>query len=500
MRTRRATLLVLVTLGLLLRLAFLAQPMRVDEAANYEILASRPLGELTTHYIPNNHPLATLLVHLATSLFGDAPWAIRLPALVAGVLVVPATYLVGRVLFDRGAGLVAAALAASSSPLVEYATCARGYSLQTLFVLALFYAAARTLEADDRRWWVCFVLASILGFYTLPTTAFFFAGVVAWLVASAARRGASVPARGYGARLAVACGAVGIGVALVYLPFVLGSGLAAVAANPTTKALTWTELGSGLPGSLVSYVASWHRGLPRAAAAAMGVCFVASLVVYGRVARFRIHPAPVLAATSIAMVIAMRVIAPERVWVPFAPLYFVFVAAGAQWLASRALGAWVRRLSSGVAELARAAGVVLVGVAAAAMVLASNAPYQTDDQVTFSDAEPLAEVLGGILREGDIVYVHLDAYYALAYYFERHGVPTKHLFAPWKTYASVARAFVIDASRDYAPFTYREAMNGSNLARTKAYDVLPVADLPHATLLRILDPELAPTGRTRQAP
>ena len=60
--------------------------MRFDEAFTFLRFASQPLLEgLTTYAEPNNHLFHTLLVHISTSLFGDQPWAIRLPALLAGV-------------------------------------------------------------------------------------------------------------------------------------------------------------------------------------------------------------------------------------------------------------------------------------------------------------------------------------------------------------------------------------------------------------------------------
>jgi hypothetical protein len=140
-----------------------------------------------------------------------------------------------------------------------------------------------------------------------------------------------------------------------------------------------------------------------------------------------------------------------------------------------------------------AALTVLVGGAACAAALASGAPYQTPDQVTFRDAEPLTEILAGILRDDDVVYVHSDARFMLAYYFARHHLPTSRIYQRQRAepMRSIGRAFAIDSSAEYPKFTFKEALNASNLARTKDYEVVVIARLPHSTLLQVRDPELA---------
>src|SRR5919204_3963186 len=107
--------------------------MRGDEAFTYTEYASLPwfvaLGDYT---YPNNHLLHTLLVHGAARLLGPEPWALRLPAFVAGVLLVPATYLAARALYGPTTALIAAGLVSASGWLTLYATNARGYSLVLL--------------------------------------------------------------------------------------------------------------------------------------------------------------------------------------------------------------------------------------------------------------------------------------------------------------------------------------------------------------------------------
>jgi hypothetical protein len=65
---------------------FIMQPFKHDEAYTVTVFANQPLwGALSDYHLPNNHLFHTLLVHLTYSLFGYSQWAVRLPALLAGI-------------------------------------------------------------------------------------------------------------------------------------------------------------------------------------------------------------------------------------------------------------------------------------------------------------------------------------------------------------------------------------------------------------------------------
>src|SRR3954452_7686344 len=92
-RLETAALIAIVVVGVAVRLGFLSRPMQLDEAYTYNEYASKPiLDGLSWYTLPNNHLLNTLLVHVSTVTFGNEPWAVRLPAFVAGVLLIPATF------------------------------------------------------------------------------------------------------------------------------------------------------------------------------------------------------------------------------------------------------------------------------------------------------------------------------------------------------------------------------------------------------------------------
>lgn len=92
-------------------------------------------------------PLHTLAVHASWRAFGDAEWALRLPAAVAGVLTVPAMAWVAARWLGRETAAPAAWLAAFSPFLVRYAQESRGYAW---VMLAACVSVALLLELQRR--------------------------------------------------------------------------------------------------------------------------------------------------------------------------------------------------------------------------------------------------------------------------------------------------------------------------------------------------------------
>lgn len=156
-------MLALAVAGPALRVAFLSFPMRYDDRAAFLFYAARPLRlALTSYPEPGNHLLKAFLVNLSTRLFGSQPWAIRLPAFYAGVLMIPLAYLVVRKLYGARAALLTAAVVAGSASMVEYSTNSRSYSFLTACFLVLVGGADWVRRHDNWAAWA-------LGFYAVPT-------------------------------------------------------------------------------------------------------------------------------------------------------------------------------------------------------------------------------------------------------------------------------------------------------------------------------------------
>ena len=84
-----------------------------------------------------SHLFHTLLTHFFTMLFGDSVIALRLPNILASILILPLSYAVLRQGYGKTIALLATAFIAGSSALVEYSVNARGYQIQTLLMICL---------------------------------------------------------------------------------------------------------------------------------------------------------------------------------------------------------------------------------------------------------------------------------------------------------------------------------------------------------------------------
>lgn len=153
-------------------------PLWFDEAATYSF-ASKPLGELwgEASKAEPNPPLYYTLHHLWLSI-GHSERSIRaLPALI-GTLTIPLACLLGASVAGRRAGLVAAALLATSPIHLQYSQEARAY---VLLIAAAALAAwgwiemlkrADAAHGTDRRLlaaWIAYVVGNALALYAHNT-------------------------------------------------------------------------------------------------------------------------------------------------------------------------------------------------------------------------------------------------------------------------------------------------------------------------------------------
>lgn len=143
---------------------------------------------------PNNHPLHSFLVKTSVATFGDSILALRLPAFVAGMLLVAAAaFLAWRLSGSAQTAALTAAMVACSGPLMHYAQTARGYSLQCLLLLLAATALAESaVPASRRRRTVAlaaFVVAAMLAILTIPTGLIFLAALAVIHLCAAGRDG-----------------------------------------------------------------------------------------------------------------------------------------------------------------------------------------------------------------------------------------------------------------------------------------------------------------------
>ncbi|MEO0562376.1 MAG: hypothetical protein AAF125_09685 [Chloroflexota bacterium] len=415
--------------GLLLRLRYLARPAYLDESATFIDYARLPYAEIAaTYFDPNNHVLYSLLMHASYQAFGFGVVALRLPAFLFGLAVLPLTALVARHLFrDRTITLLATAFAAVSAPLIEYSVSGRGYSIITAAFLLLLW-----LPSVRRRWaWPVFALVSALGFWALPTMLYPMGIVAAYwglrliLTRDWPRLMGLIAALFAGAAMTV----------LLYAPIISSYGLDAITENRHIVPLTLDALTRGLlrlPLDLADYL---FIGLPRVARYTLALMTLTAFVGRQTATNATTTPtegttnattpttgAAIILAVAVigwlgAWILYQRVIPPTRVWVFLAPVVALWTAAGAVRLAR-----WIP-VSGTVRAMALAAIPLMWG----ALVLRAdvNGSYAINSGA--HDAAAAAAVIANELPpDADVLFV-AGWVHPLWYYLDAAGLPRERV-------------------------------------------------------------------------
>ncbi|MBD8876251.1 glycosyltransferase family 39 protein [Roseibium polysiphoniae] len=148
-----------------------------DEAVSWS-QSKGSLGELIALVAADNYPpLHNLLLWLTMPIIGDSETALRLPSAIAGILSIWLVYELGRLVFTRNTGLLAAAILAISPFHIWYSTEARMYALFAMAGLAFLIALVRTLEGDRLRWPILAAVFGALFLYSHIYAAFSMAGI-----------------------------------------------------------------------------------------------------------------------------------------------------------------------------------------------------------------------------------------------------------------------------------------------------------------------------------
>jgi hypothetical protein len=351
--------------------------MRYDEGWTYLFyVMPRTLSAVFVYSAPNNHILHTLLVAAASWLWGDSPAALRIPALVAGVALIPATAHLARVLSGRRlAGLLAAAFVAASSILVEYSVNARGYTMFCLAAVLLAERTARICRDARSPWpWLAWVLIAAAGLITIPVMVYPII-ILAIVVLLQALVGPGTSAARHLAvrRMVLAVTASMILGFLLYLPVFHATGMEATEGDPAARASALRVYASGLYGVIANPIMGPRplgvsaAALPRVAAEAMVdwsrdaswvwpvavLAGLAAATAVGLRRRRMLYLAPLVAAVVLpAMTLAQCIIPFSRLWLFALPLGLAVASGGLAELAGAARAGRTRRLACAAVLLA----------------------------------------------------------------------------------------------------------------------------------------------------
>ena len=320
----------IIILGAFFRYAYLWRPMGHDETYTFMAFASRGLRFVISDYhLPNNHVFHTVLVNFAYHLYGDSPAVVRLPAFLAGVLIIPATYLVGRVFYWTTISLVSASIVASLPVLIDYSTTARGYTFLALFTLIIIALAAYNKDHKNLVGWVVFAVFSAFGLYTLPTMIYPIGMVITWLLLSGIINDVSI---NYGRRFYLYLIIISILILLfttfLYSPIIINSGIQSLVGNDVVGSLSWSEFTQSVPVRIKNTWAEWNRDIP-VFISLLALLGLGVSIIYPKYPRNRRIPLIAAGLLWIGTALIIQKVAPwPRIWLFLLPLFIIWISAG----------------------------------------------------------------------------------------------------------------------------------------------------------------------------
>jgi hypothetical protein len=361
-------LLLILAAAIVFRLVRIYDGMSHDESYTFIVFSSTSWFNIVTNYqLPNNHVLNSLLIYFSTHIFGIQPWAVRLPALFAGMLLIPATYGFAKTVYDKYTALVSALLVAILPGAILYATTARGYSLVALFTILTLWLADFLRRTKNLFAWSLLVLFSALGFYSVPVFLFPFGMVFAWLFFENL---VTDPGE-YGSRinflkhwLLAGLGSAVL-VLILYTPIFIYTGADKVFANPFVAPQGWLGYIPSIPGHLLSVWQEWTSGFSPLWAVVLALGFLLGLVFYRHLSRHR-FPLQIAAFIWIAtLMLVQRPAGVTKIWVFLQAPFLIWCAAGWMGLLKDLHLRFARNVSiaailTGVAVLIAAAGAIRV--------------------------------------------------------------------------------------------------------------------------------------------
>lgn len=192
----KALLLVIILLGLALRLYRLGvDSLWYDETVS-AFLATESTTDLIAHTARDIHPPGYyLLLHFWTLVAGHTEFALAFFSLAFGLLIIPLTYRLARLLANPTVAVWTALLVTFSPYQVWYSQEVRMYTLATALGLIAAYCSLRALTASATRlYWPGYIIAAAVGLYTLYYFAFWLIAVNILLLIFSLRPAINLPA------------------------------------------------------------------------------------------------------------------------------------------------------------------------------------------------------------------------------------------------------------------------------------------------------------------
>jgi len=156
-------LFILIAIGALIRFTNLGNIILYwDEPIHCIRIASQPLPWVLAHN--DASAFFALLVHILLPL-GKIELMARIPSALAGILAIYIVYLLGKTLFDKYTGIMAATFVTFSPLLIQYSQYSRMYAFYLLFSALSAYFFYRAVTEDKTKYWIGYSFSTVFHVY-----------------------------------------------------------------------------------------------------------------------------------------------------------------------------------------------------------------------------------------------------------------------------------------------------------------------------------------------
>lgn len=326
---------VITLIALILRLFSINRPIGYDEAYTFIYFASKHFKYILADYhAPNNHILNSLLIGISYRILGSHVWIVRLPALIASVLSVPAVYFAARRFFSLNQALAASAVLAVYPSFVHSTANGRGYMLVILFSFVLANIAGLLVKKQTSVSLLAYAITGALGFYSIPIFLYPMAGISLWVAVT--HLTGNEPWRQKISRLALflgACIVSGLLTFILYSPVIIfGTGLDSILHNEIVQSRSWSYFVESLNPRIVKTWADWTEDLTPSIQYLLSGGFLVSVFFYRKASNQKL-PLQLFLFLAVAILLVLQRIAPlQRIWMYLELFCVVFSVAGLMWV------------------------------------------------------------------------------------------------------------------------------------------------------------------------
>ncbi len=400
-----------ILVGAALRLSQMGLGVIHDEAFTYVAYAEKPVGFILSNFAsPNNHILHTLLVKLSTALFGVHLWSLRLPALLAGILVMPLFYVFVRLMFNRYIALLSLSFVAASGALIEYSALARGYSLTWLFMLCALLAGRHFAKSNNLVSALLVALFNALGMWSVTTMIYSVIACYVWLFLYLATSYDS-SLRKRNVRLLISLLSFVLITSMLYAPVIIVHSVDQLFQHPAVGENTWANFIASHQDKTFELWAYFTD----TAATWISIAGMAGLAYAAYISsKYRLLLVSLIVG-AVPLVVAQALIGPPRVWTYV--LFNLHLSSGIAifYLLKLIQERMLPKLSKRVRTVA-ASCIVLVGMGWLGLA------GMKDRLERFPDVRNAAEWFNGLLQPGDRILVSTPQDAPFEFYLAVQGI------------------------------------------------------------------------------